>query len=237
MPREVGFAEVGMSPQLSFSQWVDKYGNTGFGWSEQNFEGYQGYKQRWSSRFESRVKTAYAADPQKFETPAESANRMAEEEWQTGIGLLGASREQYEQLGGPQDIQTQYMINREAERSGAAASRDINRLRGRAAASGLGRTGGTGRAEGLIRSEMTRRNIMGERDIRAGVRSERLAGIERTGGAAAQAHLQRSWQLPESGGGAAASRSYSNYDWLYGQQKKPLTTLKKPQTSQVIGFG
>ncbi|MHC4644178.1 MAG: hypothetical protein ACYTBJ_01655 [Planctomycetota bacterium] len=237
MPRGVGYAEVGMEPVLSFSEWVKKYGHTGFGWSEQNFEEYQNYKRRWQSRLQGRTRVAYAADPQRFETPAEAANRMAEEEWQAGMGLLAGSRAEYEKLGTPEDVQTQYLINREAERNAAAAGRDINRLRGRAAASGLGRTGGTGRQEQLIRSEMTRRNIMGERDIRTGVRSERLGGLERTSGALAQAHLGRSFQLPESGGGTALRRPYQNYDWLYGQQRRPLSTLRKPAGARVIGFG
>jgi len=213
MPTQVNPTEIGMQPLLDYYNWKkQRYAGGG----DTSQWGYNQYVQQWQTTYQAKSQAAIAANPQQYETPAEAAQRMSEGNWVEGLAALEQNRSMYAGLGQPGDPYTQALINPEMEYNAAVANRGMNTARDAAGASGLGAGGGLTTVERLIREDMDRANIRAMRDIRTGVQGEGRAGVATANQNVAQGFWNRSFELPESGSGAAWNPGYSSYGWAYG---------------------
>jgi hypothetical protein len=155
----------------------------------------------------------YASDPSPAAvspSPAVRAQSMALTERSSALRILSQWFNQIMQQKVPFDERVlASMVNKEAERNSAAVRRLTSTLRQRAAASGLGVTGGTLASEQDLLEAATRRTASAERDIRARAAEANaqfrqaqvaLAGQPQT--QLAGIHLGTGFQLPDIGFGS-----------------------------------
>jgi hypothetical protein len=211
-----------MQPLMDYATWAR---TTGRGQSastynpttaSENRRFYEQYVSQWNQQYTRASAAALRENPAAFDTPAEGAQRMSEANWVEGLLRQEANRSMFAGLGQPGDPSTQALINPELEYNAAAANRATNIARAQAGASGLGRGGGLNTAERLIQEDLNRQNISAMRGIRSGLLAEGRGGVARANENVGNAFWQRSYELPESGGGAAWNPGYTNYDWAYG---------------------
>jgi len=175
------------------------------------------------------------------ETPANAAQRMAEEERVTALRLLEDYRKSLGEIEDPYSERIlSDLINTEAERNAAVAGTSINALRQSAAARGLGGSALEAR-ERFLREAAARETAGAARAINAQARPANaahqlaIAGLRgQATGNLADIHLGTGFELPESGQGQAVDRGYTNYDWLYGQGFTPAGNAKRGGTAKAV---